>query len=182
MNFAAELVIVGQIISDGCESADAVEVGSPESQRRPESELGHSDEGSHQCARCEICRDAQGFPPAWPGRPFRSIDTRDQADRWIAQGTRHIADVIRGDGDVGIVYDDHRVAGRFGQIDQNADFLIRGCLRAVDCADLCSGEFGDGLVDFGEGGVLRILIAEEEFEGWIILVRMGTERFAESFR
>lgn len=52
---------------------------------------------------------------------------------------------------------------------------------AGDCANLCSGEFGDCLVDFWEGGVLRVLVAEEELEGWVILVGVTADCFAEAF-
>lgn len=180
MDFAAELVVIGQVIGDCREAADTVQVGPAEGQCGSQSEFGDADEGSDQRAWREIRRDAQGFPAAWEGCGFRPVDACDQADGGVMQWRCDVLYVIWRDRDIRVIHDKNRVAGRVSKIHQDASLVIRRTLRAVDCADLCSGEFGDGPMDVREGGFVRILIAEEELEIRVILVCVRVNGFEEA--
>src|SRR5690242_21950296 len=66
VQLAAELVIVTEVICDGLESAEALEVGAAKCECRAKAEFGNAEKRRYQRARRKIGGDDERFPPAWP--------------------------------------------------------------------------------------------------------------------
>ena len=136
-----QLVIVGQIVGDRLEAADALEVCSPERHGGAGREIVHPQRPRDNHGRHQVCGDAERFESGCWGVAFRTKHAGDQPDARIGQRTGHARQIVRLHANIGVVHHQDRITRSAGQIDERADLAVGSHGRAFD--NLHCREFGD---------------------------------------
>ncbi len=173
----AEFVVVGEMVDERFEAADAVEGFAAHGERGAET-IAHPafEHAREQHAGLEIGSDGEGFK-ARKQRAMRvaTVEGSHQAygmriamacRGWLRKRNHHALEVMRSDGDVGIANEQEFVLRVGNELREGADFAIGA--EAVGALDEANGAIRKlllQLLDGCDGGVVERGDAEEEFVG-----------------
>ena len=118
------MVIVGDKVSDGGESAGAGQVLAADDNRRAEGELVDADHGGNQRAGGEVGFDADGFEESGKGLGMGAVQAGDEADGGVFEGSDDLVEVILGHLDIGVADHNCVVCGGAFQINERANFAV----------------------------------------------------------
>ena len=107
----AEFVVVGQVVEQRFEAADGGEIGAAEGQRRAQSEVQSVfEESCAQNSGHEVGGDAEGLEARAEGMGgLGAIEAGDQADLRVGERSDDLLQIIGGDADVAVVYEQNFV-------------------------------------------------------------------------
>ena len=173
----AELVVVGEIVDQRREAADAVQCLARDGEGGAEAEVDAAfDAARGEDAGDEVGGDAESFHARADGRLLArqavgaaAIGRGDHADGAIARRrwreSRHDGrEVVGRDDDVAVVDDDVGIARMRQHLDEVRDLAVGAeRLRALDDADGVAGKLFLKPADSGDGGIVQRADAEEDF-------------------
>src|SRR5579862_4125450 len=180
VEFAAELIVVGQEIGYRSKAADFFQVGLAERKRRAETEFRYAEPGSHQSTGREIGGDSERFETAGPVAGFGAIETCHQADGSVRKWGGYVVQITGRDGDVTIVHDQQRIASLRHEIHKGTGLGIWRLGRTHDQPDRKGGEFGDQTPDVGARRIVGRMYPEEYLELRIFLERVRSDGLIEA--